>query len=48
MLTAFYATYNQNLNEIDPLSLEILEGKFHEGQTIKVDVEDGLLKFTAS
>jgi ATP-dependent Clp protease ATP-binding subunit ClpB len=33
---------------LDPLSMDILEGKFHEGQTINVDVEDGLLKFTAN
>jgi len=33
---------------LDPLSMDILEGKFHEGQTIKVDVEKGALKFTAS
>ncbi|HWM24450.1 MAG TPA: ATP-dependent chaperone ClpB [Chthoniobacterales bacterium] len=31
---------------LDPLSMDILEGNFHEGQAIKVDVEDGLLKFT--
>ena len=33
---------------LDPLSMDILEGKFHEGQTIKVDVEDGVLKFTSN
>jgi ATP-dependent Clp protease ATP-binding subunit ClpB len=33
---------------LDPLSMDILEGKFHEGQTINVDVADGLLKFTAN
>jgi ATP-dependent Clp protease ATP-binding subunit ClpB len=33
---------------LDPLSMDILEGKFHEGQTIKVDVADGLLKFVAN
>jgi ATP-dependent Clp protease ATP-binding subunit ClpB len=33
---------------LDPLSMDILEGNFHEGQTIKVDVEDGLLKFIAN
>jgi ATP-dependent Clp protease ATP-binding subunit ClpB len=32
---------------LDPLSMDILEGKFHEGQTIRVDVENGTLKFTA-
>jgi ATP-dependent Clp protease ATP-binding subunit ClpB len=33
---------------LDPLSLEILEGKFHEGQTIKVDVDGETLKFSAN
>jgi ATP-dependent Clp protease ATP-binding subunit ClpB len=33
---------------LDPLSMDILEGKFHEGQTIKVDVENKMLKFTAT
>ncbi|MEY2560388.1 MAG: ATP-dependent Clp protease ATP-binding subunit ClpB, partial [Verrucomicrobiota bacterium] len=33
---------------LDPLSMDILEGKFHEGQTIKVDVENGALRFSAS
>src|SRR5437763_16603181 len=33
---------------LDPLSLEILEEKFHEGQTIKVDVEGEMLEFTAT
>jgi ATP-dependent Clp protease ATP-binding subunit ClpB len=33
---------------LDPLSLEILEGKFHEGQTIKVDVKDETLTFSAT
>jgi ATP-dependent Clp protease ATP-binding subunit ClpB len=32
---------------LDPLSLEILEGKIREGQTIKVDEADGSLKFSA-
>jgi ATP-dependent Clp protease ATP-binding subunit ClpB len=32
---------------LDPLSMDILEGKFGEGQTIKIDVEDGALKFAA-
>jgi len=32
---------------LDPLSLEILEGKFREGQTIKVDAQNGALTFTA-
>ena len=32
---------------LDPLSMDILEGKFHEGQTIKVDAEKDALKFTA-
>jgi ATP-dependent Clp protease ATP-binding subunit ClpB len=33
---------------LDPLSMDILEGKFHEGQTIKVDVENGALRFSAN
>jgi ATP-dependent Clp protease ATP-binding subunit ClpB len=33
---------------LDPLSLEILEGKFHEGQRIKVDTKDEALTFSAS
>ncbi|HEV2840869.1 MAG TPA: ATP-dependent chaperone ClpB [Chthoniobacterales bacterium] len=33
---------------LDPLSMDILEGKFHEGQMIRVDVENDALKFTAS
>jgi ATP-dependent Clp protease ATP-binding subunit ClpB len=32
---------------LDPLSMDILEGKIHEGQKISVDVENGLLNFTA-
>ena len=32
---------------LDPLSLDILEGKFREGQTIRVDAKDGALTFTA-
>ncbi len=32
---------------LDPLSLQILEGKFHEGQTIKVDEREGKLVFTS-
>ena len=31
---------------LDPLSLQILEGKFHEGQTVRVDVKDGAMVFT--
>jgi ATP-dependent Clp protease ATP-binding subunit ClpB len=30
---------------LDPLSLDILEGKFHEGQTIHVDAKGGALEF---
>jgi ATP-dependent Clp protease ATP-binding subunit ClpB len=30
---------------LDPLSLEILEGKFHEGQTIRVEAKGGALSF---
>ncbi len=33
---------------LDPLSMEILEGKVREGQTIRVDQRDGHLEFTAS
>ena len=32
---------------LDPLSLDILEGKFHEGQRIRVDSKDGALSFRA-
>jgi len=32
---------------LDPLSLDILEGKFHEGQTIRVDAKNDALSFTA-
>jgi ATP-dependent Clp protease ATP-binding subunit ClpB len=32
---------------LDPLSMDILEGKFHEGQTIGVDIESGGLTFEA-
>src|SRR4051812_27255701 len=32
---------------LDPLSMDILEGKFGEGQTIKVDVADETLTFAA-
>jgi len=28
--------------------MDILEGKFHEGQKIRVDAENGILEFTAS
>ena len=30
---------------LDPLSLQILEGKFHEGQTIRVEEKNGRLTF---
>ena len=33
---------------LDPLSMDILEGKFREGQTIRVDVEDGALTFSTT
>jgi ATP-dependent Clp protease ATP-binding subunit ClpB len=33
---------------LDPLSMKILEGEFHEGQTIKIDVEGNKLTFKAS
>jgi len=32
---------------LDPLSLDILEGKFHEGQTIRADEKGGTIVFTA-
>jgi ATP-dependent Clp protease ATP-binding subunit ClpB len=32
---------------LDPLSLEILEGKIREGQTIHVDAKNGTLEFKA-
>lgn len=30
---------------LDPLSLEILEGKVREGQTIQVDAKNGAIEF---
>ncbi len=33
---------------LDPLSLQILEGKFHEGQTIRVDEQNGKLNFEST
>jgi ATP-dependent Clp protease ATP-binding subunit ClpB len=32
---------------LDPLSLDILEGKFHEGQMIRADVKNDAIVFTA-
>ena len=32
---------------LDPLSMDILEGKFREGQTIRVDARNGALSFAA-
>jgi ATP-dependent Clp protease ATP-binding subunit ClpB len=32
---------------LDPLSLDILGGKFHEGQRVRVDAKDGALEFRA-
>ena len=32
---------------LDPLSLDILDGKFHEGQRIRIDAKDGALDFRA-
>ena len=32
---------------LDPLSLQILDGKFHEGQTVRVDAKNGALSFDA-
>src|SRR5205085_5240845 len=33
---------------LDPLSLAIVEGKFREGQVIRVDETDGRLQFSAT
>src|SRR6185436_4885097 len=33
---------------LDPLSMDILGGKFREGQTVKVDAKDGALTFSAN
>ncbi|MFL6568322.1 MAG: ATP-dependent chaperone ClpB [Chthoniobacterales bacterium] len=33
---------------LDPLSLDILEGKFREGQTIRADARDGSIEFVAA
>ncbi len=33
---------------LNPLSMELLEGRFHEGQTIRVDARNGSLDFTAT
>src|SRR5207302_7236270 len=33
---------------LDPLSLDILEEKFREGQTIRVEEKDGALRFAAA
>jgi len=30
---------------LDPLSIDILEGKVREGQTVRVDAKDGALEF---
>ena len=32
---------------LDPLSIDILEGKVREGQTVRVDAKDGALEFSA-
>jgi ATP-dependent Clp protease ATP-binding subunit ClpB len=32
---------------LDPLSLDLLDGKFKEGQTIRADVRDGEIVFSA-
>jgi ATP-dependent Clp protease ATP-binding subunit ClpB len=32
---------------LDPLSIDILEGKVREGQTVRVDAKDGALEFNA-
>ena len=33
---------------LNPLSLDLLEGKFHEGETIKVDAKNGSLAFSST
>jgi ATP-dependent Clp protease ATP-binding subunit ClpB len=33
---------------LDPLSIDILEGKVHEGQTVRVDAKNGALEFKAA
>ena len=33
---------------LDPLSIDILEGKVREGQTVHVDAKDGALEFRAT
>ena len=33
---------------LDPLSLQILDGKFHENQTLRVDVKEGKMTFTTA
>jgi ATP-dependent Clp protease ATP-binding subunit ClpB len=33
---------------LDPLSIDLLEGKFREGQTIRVDQRNGSLEFVAA
>jgi ATP-dependent Clp protease ATP-binding subunit ClpB len=33
---------------LDPLSLQILEGRIHEGQTVRIDGKDGQLTFAAT
>ncbi len=32
---------------LNPLSMDLLDGKFHEGETIKVDAKNGALEFVA-
>jgi len=32
---------------LDPLRRDILEGEFHEGQTIRIDAKNGALEFRA-
>ena len=53
---AFYEERNVTLEEertaqkeiLDPLSIDILEGKVREGQTVKVDAKNGALAFNAN
>lgn len=32
---------------LNPLSMDLLEGKFHEGQTIRADARNGTIQFAA-
>jgi hypothetical protein len=36
----------QRLRVVDPLSIDILDGKVREGQTVRVSAKDGALEFS--